>query len=175
MANFGETLKDVFHTSKAFVTRNANKAAKATKFKYHEMSNQSKRRDLIRELGEKVFELSKTGAAMPAEVAELIEQINKLEIDLASLRSDRVAEKAAAAEQYSAEKAARAAEKAAAKAAAAIEKSTAPVEINMPEVEAPVAEIDVVVSDEKEAIPTLEVAQEASEQDAPTECPTLNV
>lgn len=173
MADFSTTLKNVFSKSVKFVGKTAKSAAKSTKYKLDELSNLSKRRDLISELGNKVYELAQAGLVLPAEAAEIAKQITMLDGDLAVMRADHAAEKAAAAEQHAAEKAARAAEKAAAKTAAAIEKSTAVVDVELPEVAAPEAECE--VNAEVGEVPTLNVTPESADKEAETEVPTLNV
>ena len=171
MAEFGEKLKNVLTRSAKFIGRTANTTAKATKYKVNEMTALNKRRELIGELGKKVYELCEQGLVLPAEGNEIVEQIKKLDEDLNTLRSEHAAEKAAAAEQHAMEKAARATEKAAAKAAEAIDKSTAPVEVEVPADE-PAAEIPA----EAPAAPALEVeSEEAAEPKTATEVPTLNV
>ncbi|MBQ8202401.1 MAG: hypothetical protein IJZ74_11615 [Clostridia bacterium] len=136
MADFSTTLKGLWSQSVKAVNKAATGLASATRYKMDEMGGISRRREAIAELGEKVFALSQTGVELPEEVAPLLKEIQELEAGLAELRSDRVAAKAAAAEQAAAEKAARAAEKAAAKAAAAAEKAAAEAE------SAPVLEVE---------------------------------
>lgn len=168
MSDFGVKIKGILSTSAKFVSKTATSAAKATKYKMDELSTLSKRRDLISDLGAKVYELSKSGLELPADAAELVKQIIALEGDLESMRADHAAQKAAAAEQHAAEKAARAAEKAAAKAAAASEQGTTPMEVELPEVQMPAAEAVVV--------PTLDVEETAAPEEASeTDVPTLNV
>ncbi len=177
MSDFATSLKNILTKGAKFVGKTANSAAKATKYKMDEMSTLGKRRELISALGEKVFELTKQGLALPEEASCLVEQLNAVETDLNALRADHAAQKAAAAEKEAAEKAARAAEKAAAKAAAAIEKSTAPVEPEIPAAAyemAPDPDEPTVCEAE---VPTLEVEQNADASDdiADNEIPTLNV
>lgn len=177
MSDFNSKLKDILSSSAKFIGKTADSAAKATKYKMNELSNLSKRRDLISELGAKVFELSNAGLELPADAAEIVKQIVALDVELNALRADHAAQKAAAAEQHAAEKAARAAEKAAAKAAAAVQKGTAPVEIELSETEAPADEAHTV--NEEEAVPTLDVEEAtpatADEKPEAPEVPTLNV
>ncbi len=180
MSDFGLKLKSILTHGAKFVGQTANSAAKATKYKMGELSNLSKRRDLIAELGAKVFELSCNGLELPDAAAAIVKQIVALDGDLQAMRADHAAEKAAAAEKHAAEKAARAAEKAAAKAAAAVEKGAAPVDIELPEVEAaPLEEASVV---DQQAVPTLDVEINAADVSACTgeksddsDVPTLNV
>lgn len=135
MSDFSKTLKEAFMRSVKFVGRNASKAASATKFKTNELSKLSKRRDLIHELGIKVYDLSRNGLQLPEDADALVKQIATLDSELMVLRSEHAAEKAAISQKVAAEKAARVAEKAAAKAAAAIEKSTESVSVEFPEME----------------------------------------
>lgn len=171
MANFGHTLKNVLTRSAKFVGSTASRLAKATKFKTNELTELSKRRDLVNVLGEKVYDLSHNGLVLPEEAAALVHQIAALDNELAVLRADHAAQKAADAQQRAAEKAARAAEKAATKAAAAIEQSTAPVAVNIPELDASDSEV---VSDTA-SVPTLNVEVSAEDASATEEVPTLNV
>ncbi len=150
-------------TAKA-IKKAASNTANATKYKMNEMTSTRQRNDLIAELGEKVYELAKGGAVLPAEAAELIAQIKHIDCELATLHTEREAYKAAAAEQHAAEKAARAAEKAASKAGAAIEKCTEPVEyvVSEPAPIAPVLEVEEAPAAEEtaEPVPTLDVEPE---------------
>lgn len=181
MSDFSNKLKNVLVCSAKFIGKTANTAVKAGKYKMNELTGVSKRRDLINELGSKVFELSQNGLELPSEAAELVRQILVIDGELETLRADHAAQKAAAAEQHAAEKAARAAEKAAAKAAAAIEKSTEPVAVDLPDAEAPTAEIEVSSAETTEDVPTLKVdvaAGESSctgEKPAEDSVPTLKV
>ena len=93
MADFSTTLKNVFSKSVKFVGKTAKSAAKSTKYKLDELSNLSKRRDLISELGNKVFELAQAGLVLPAEAAEIAKQITMLDGDLAVMRADHAAER----------------------------------------------------------------------------------
>lgn len=170
MSDFSKNLKEVLSRSAKFVGRTTNTLVSATKFKTNELSTMSKRRDLISELGAKVYELSLNGFALPEEASELVKQIAVLDNELVVLRADHAAQKAAAAQQQAEEKAARAAEKAAAKAAEAIEKCTAPVAVAIPETE---AVADVTAMPEAEAAPVLDVQQ--PETDDISDSPTLNV
>ena len=163
MNDFGMKVKDFLSTSAKFVGKTANTAAKATKYKMDELTSLSKRRDLISELGAKVFELSANGVELPAELADLLNQIKLLDCELEALRADHAAQKAAAAEKHAAEKAARAAEKAAAKASCAVEEGNAPVQVEIPEEESVVPTIDV------------ESDEETASEDEENEVPTLNV
>ena len=171
MSDFSVKLKNFLGRSAKFIGRTANTTVQATKYKVNEISAMNKRRELVVDLGKKVLELCGNGLVLPEEAATIVEQINQLDAELNTMRADRAAEKAAAAEQHAMEKAARATEKAAAKAAEAIEKSTAPVTSNVPDIEQPVA-----ASAEEAPAPTLELdIDEATVADANTEVPTLNV
>ena len=178
MSLISQKLKSVLLDGAKIVGNAAATAAKNTKYKMNELSNLSKRRELIAELGTKVFELCIGGVELPAEAAEIVKQIIALDGDLEALRADHAAQKAAAAEKHAAEKAARAAEKAAAKAAAAIEKNTVPVEVEPLAAEAPA---DAVEMTEKAETPVLDVEAAAAEnaeitaKPAENEIPTLNV
>lgn len=173
MADFAATLKNILSKSAKFVGKTANNAAKATKYKLDELGNLSKRRELISELGTRIFESRQT-IILPEESTEIIRQIESLDGELAVLRADHAAQKAAEAERHAAEKAARAAEKAAAKTAAAIQQSTAPVEVELPTPEMPVAEIDV-ADTEKPVAPVLEVNEAPVGEPVESDVPTLNV
>lgn len=175
MSDFSAKLKSILSGSAKFVGKTAASAAKSTKYKLNELSALSKRRELISDLGAKIYELSQAGIELPSEAQELVKQIAALDGNLDTMRADHAAQKAAAAEQHAAEKAARAAEKAAAKASAEIEKGTASVEVDLPEVESPVVEVEMPV-EEPTAVPTLNVeAETVAEQPADDEVPTLNV
>lgn len=174
MANISKEVKDILSRSAKFVDSSARRIAKATKFKASELKTLGKRRDLINDLGSKVYELCKNGLVLPVEAGELVQQIAALDQDLTLLRADRAAQKAADAQQRAAEKASRAAEKA----AAAIEKSCAPVDISMPEPEAPEAEIEVTDAVSAPEVPTLNVTTDETAVDSDTtenDIPTLNV
>lgn len=173
MADFSTTMKNVVSVSVKFIVNTAKTAAKAIKFKMDEMSNLSKRRDLIGQLGDKVFELSNKGVQLPDEIIEIVGNIVQLDGELAIMRARRAADKVAAAEQHAAEKAARATEKAAAKSAAVIDKSTQTVEIEVPE--APAA-ADIEEMEESAAVPVMNIHVEQEENKAEEETvPTLNV
>ena len=162
MSDIREKVKQLLNGSAKFIGKTAASAAKATKYKVNEMGQLSKRRELISELGAKVFELYGKGAELPEEALDLARQIAVLDTELESMRAEHAAQKAAAAEKQAVEKAARAAEKAAAKTAAVIEKSTEPVDVELPE-------------EETVSVPTLDVKEEATLEKLDTEVPTLNV
>lgn len=171
MADFAKTMKEMMSRGAKFIRRTAHTAVSETKYKANEISLGNKRRELVNELGSKVLELVGNGLVLPQEAAAIVDQINKLDDNVALLRNDHAAKKAAAAEQIAMEKAARATEKAAAKAAAAIDMSTATVEV-----EAPAVSIDAEPAEEASAAPTLELdIEEAAEEEANPEVPTLNV
>ena len=165
MSDFGMKLKEMLGRSAKFIGRTANSTAKTAKYKVNEISTLNQRRELIADLGKKVFALCEQGLVLPDEANEIVAQIKKLDEELDALRANHTAEKAAAAEQHAMEKAARASEKAAAKAAEAIEKSTAAVQVDAPTVEemptqAPTLELDneeAVEAESKTDVPTLEV------------------
>ncbi len=172
-------MSDFVKTMKALLTRGAKGAArtaccvaKETKFKANEMSELGKKRELLSELGAKVYDLSQNGLVLPAEAAEIVQQLTALDRNLFSLRANHSAEKAAQAQQRAAEKAARAAEKAAAQTAAAIQMSIAPVEVGIP-ADKPAA--DTFDSEEAPACPALDIEAVSSEKPADSEIPTLNV
>ena len=104
MADYGKVFKNILTKSAKFVGHTATTAAETTKFKMNELGNISKRRELVNELGNRVYELARSGVALPSEVEELIKQISFIEDDLATLRAEHAAQKAA-------DKAARTAEK----------------------------------------------------------------
>ena len=170
MADFMTTIKQSVNRGAKMIARNAKKLAKAAKFKTREMSDLRKRRKLISDLGEMVYNMTNEGLVLPVDAAELVKEITLLDSDLNVLRSDRAAQKAADAQLRAAEKAARAAEKAAAKTAAAIEMSTAPVGVEIPEAEVPAA---APAAEESEA-PMLDLPVEVENAEE-TEVPTLNV
>ncbi len=119
------TFKKLWNDGVRTVKKAATSLVGATRYKMDEMGSVSRRRELIADLGEKVYGLAQTGAVLPEDIAPLVKEIQELESGLAELRSDRVAAKAAAAEAAAADKAARAADRAAAKAAAAEAKAAA--------------------------------------------------
>ena len=177
MADFAAALKDRAVRFAKLIGRTAKKTTQAAKYKMDELSNISKHRDLIRELGEKTYELSCSGQQLPAEIAQIVEQITALDADLSTLRADYALKKAEAAEAQAAEKAARAAEKAAAKAEAAISKGAAPVEMAFETVTEPVMESEVVIAKAPDA-PTMDYDAYEAEQAAeaePQDVPVLKV
>lgn len=171
MSDFGTKLKDLLGRGAKFIGRTANSTAKATKYKVNEISALNQRRELMSELGKKVYALCEQGLTLPAEANDIVAQIKKLDEELDALRANHTAEKAAAAEQHALEKAARASERAAAKAAEAIEKSTAAVQVDAPDIN------DVPVqtpADEAPVAPTLELdIEKAAEPEKQTDVPTL--
>ena len=169
MSDFSVKMKDILGRSAKFISRAANTTAKATKYKYNEISAMTKRRELVNDLGKKVLELYSSDMNLPFEAADLIEQIHQLDAELSTLRAEHAAEKAAAAQQHAMEKAARAAEHTAVQAADMIDQCTASVEVD---VDATVQHVD---TSAKEAVaPVLELdIEKAAEPDK--EVPTLNV
>lgn len=170
MADFSTTFKYVVTKSAKFIGKTASTAVKATKYKLKEMDVLGKRRDLLKDLGDKVYELTANGLVLPEEAAEIVRQLTEVDMQLNTLRAEHAAQKAAEAERKATEKAARAAEQAAAKTAAAIELSTEPVAMEVPEVQPPEAENET-------SVPTLNVDISAdvaadAEETAP---PTLNI
>ena len=169
MSDFRVKLKDFLGRSAKFIGRTANTTAKATKYKYNEISAMTKRRELVNDLGKKVLELYNSDMNLPFEAADLIEQIRQLDAELSTLRAEHAAEKAAAAQQHAMRKAALAAERTAAQAADMIDQCTAPVKVDVAETVQPV-----VTSTEDAAVPTLELdIEKAAEPES--EVPTLNV
>lgn len=177
MSDFFNVVKDslivvkdcLIHCAKS-VAAFAKKLVKDVKFKTGEWSNLSKRRDLISELGERVYSLSRNGIALPEAVDVLIEQLNTIDRNLDDLREGHAAETTAFAEKRAAEKVARAAEKtaraankAAAKAAAAEQKDADFLESIQPEADAPQA-------------PAMEMPEEeAGKESSDSEVPTLEI
>ncbi len=168
MSNFGHALKKAVTRGAKAIKRNSTRLVKATKFKTAEWADLGKKRDLIKALGEKVYDLAQNGIVLPEEAAELVQQISALDSDLAVLRADNEARKASDAQLRATEKASRAAEKAAAKAAAVIEMSTAPVQVEISPVEPAPAE-------SAPDVPTIEVEATDAEKAEPNDIPTLNV
>ena len=125
MADFATTLKNMLNDGAKFVSKAAAGVASATRYKMNELDNVSHRREAISELGEKVYGLYQAGVELPEEVLPLVNEIRAIDEGLDTMRSNRAAEKAAAAEAKAAEKVARAEERAAAKAAAAEAKAAA--------------------------------------------------
>ena len=164
MSDFNVKLKAILNRSAKFIGRTANTTAKAAKYKVNEISALNKRRELVADLGKKVFDLCSNGLVLPEDANVIVEQINQIDAELNILRADHAAEKAAAAEQHAMEKAARASEKAAAKAA---EVYSAPVEMTEPVQDA---------ADEAPVAPTLEIEPEqVDDAETNNEVPTLNV
>lgn len=165
MSDFVKKTKDILSQCMKFVATCARKVAasakklvKEVKYKTSEWSDLGKRRELISELGERVYSLSRNGIDLPNAVDVLIEQLNLIEKNLDDRRTEHAADKAASAEQRAAEKAARAAEKAA--------KSTAPV--TMP-TEVPNEPIE-------PKAPTMEVPEKAADEAASdSEAPKLQL
>lgn len=176
MSDFLNIVKDCLIVSKNFlvhcaksVAAFAKKLAKDVKFKTGEWSNLSKRRDLVSELGERVYSLSRNGIALPEAVDVLIEQLNSIDKTLDDLREGHAAETTAFAEKRAAEKVARTAEKnvraanrAAAKAAAAEKKEAESLESIQQEADAP-------------QVPTMEMPEEDEKESAESEAPTLEI
>lgn len=179
MSDFINTFKNIILRGAKLIGSVAGSVTKDIKFKISEMRELGKRRELISELGAKVYMLSKNGFELPEEGRDLVNQIASLDNDLDVLRTGHAEEKAAAAQQRAAEKAARAAEKAAAKAASAAGKSTYTFEMDFSETETPVAENSAATetTPDAPAVPTLDVedASSAEEQPADNEIPTLHV
>ncbi len=170
MADFSTTFKNVVSKSAKCIGKAANAAVKATKYKLKEMDILGKRRELLKDLGDKVYELTANGLVLPEEAEEIVRQLTEVDAQLNTLRAEHAAHKAAEAEQKAAEKAARAAEQAAAKTAAAIDMCTEPVEAGMPEMQTPEVACEA-------PVPTLHVdVPAADDADAEaTEPPILNV
>lgn len=123
--DFGTALKNFWSDSVRVVNKAATGVASATRYKMDEMGSMSRRRELVKDLGEKVVSLAQSGVEFPDEIAVMLKEIQDLENGLAELRSDRAAAKAAAAETAAAEKAERSAARAEAKAMAAEAKAAA--------------------------------------------------
>lgn len=167
MSDWATKMQDLMQCSARLIGKTAKAAAQSTKYKLNEMSAMSKRRELISDLGEKVYTLAQQGAGLPEELKDMIAQINALDTNLDALRADHAAQKAAAAEKDAAEKAERAAQKAAAKAEAAIAKNSEPVEVP-----------EVTLEEEAEAAASaLDVSCDAATEEAESkdDVPTLNV
>ena len=158
MSDFVKKTKDILSQCMKFVATCAKKVAASTKklvkevkYKTTEWSDLGKRRELISELGERVYSLSRNGIELPNAVDVLIEQLNLIEKNLDDRRTEHAAEKAASAEQRAAEKAARAAEKAAAKSAAPVsvpaDVPDEPIEPKAPTMEMPEKAADEAASD----------------------------
>lgn len=172
MSDFTNKLSTVLKKCVKIVASGAKTLINNIRFWTEELSNRSKRRDLIKELGLKALELSQNGADFPLEMNELVKQIVQLDMELDTLKTAHAVQKAAAAEKHAAEKAARAAEKA----ASVIEQSTAAVDIEIPET-VPVAEIQV-PAEEEVRVPTLDIdeaVRAAENSDHEEQRPTLNV
>lgn len=167
MSDFATTVKTVMQRSARFIGKTAKAAAQSTKFKLNEMSAMSKRRELIGDLGEKVYALARQGSCLPEELKDMIAQISALETNLDVLRADHAAQKAAAAEKAAVEKAERAAQKAAAKAEAANAIKDEAAE-GMPAASA---------GDDEAAKPALDFSCDtaAEDEETNTDVPTLNV
>ena len=167
MSDWATKMKAAMQCSARFIGKTTKAAAQSTKYKLNEMSAMSKRRELISDLGEKVYALAQQSADLPEELKDIIAQINALDTNLEVLRADHAALKAAAAERAAVEKAERAAQKAAAKAEAVIAKNSEPVEV--PE-SAPEEEVEA-------AAPVLDVSCDAAieEGESKDDVPTLNV
>ena len=106
MSDIKNTMKNALKCSARFIGKTANTAVQATKFKVNEVSAKNKRREMVTALGEKVFALASEGAAVPAELNELIGQIKAVNENIDALRADYAAKKAANAHKYAAEKSA---------------------------------------------------------------------
>ncbi len=172
MSEFVKNIKALLTRGVKGVGRTARRVAKETKFKTSEMSELSKRRELINELGAKIYDLAQNGLVLPSEAAEIVQQLTALDQKLFSLRANYSAEKAVEAQRRAAEKAARSAEKAAVQTAAAIQMSTAPVEVSIPD--QPTAN-DTFDAEETPVCPTLDLEAPSSENTADSEIPMLNV
>lgn len=169
MADFATTLKNVLNDGVKFVSKAAAGVASATRYKMNELDNVSHRREAISELGEKVYGLYQAGVELPEEVLPLVNEIRAIDEGLDTMRSNRAAEKAAAAEEKAAAKVARAEERAAAKAAAAEAKAAA-------EAAAAAVEPAVVEAAPAEEVPTIEYTPEVEEPLTYTgEAPSIEV
>lgn len=178
MADFATTLKNVLSDGIKAVSKAAVSVAGATRYKMNELDSVSHRREAVNELGEKVYGLYQAGIQLPEEVLPLINEIRAIDEGLDALRSNRAAEKAAAAEEKAAAKVARAEERAAAKAAAAEAKAAEKAAAAAPvEEEAPVIEF---TPEETEApltytgtAPSIEVEPEAEAEEEEKETISL--
>lgn len=105
MANFMDSVKEIFTTSKNAVVRTFNRAKKASSYKLNEMDVTARRRDAISELGEKVYSLAQAEVALPEELVELIDVIRAMDDGLVNARKEHEEWKKTTAEQVEAEKA----------------------------------------------------------------------
>lgn len=105
MANFMDSVKEFFTTSKNAVVRTFSRAKKASSYKLNEMDVTARRRDAISELGEKVYSLAQAEVALPEELAELIGEIRAMDDGLENARKEHEEWKKNTAEQVEAEKA----------------------------------------------------------------------
>ena len=160
MSKFTKTLKGAASTSVRVINRAATSVADATRFKLSEMDCVNRRRDAIKELGEKVYGMYQVGMELPEDTLDLLNELRTLDETLAELRANRAAQKEAAAQQRAEERAARKAARQAAREAAKEAKEAEKTE-NVP------------VSEEKTVydgvVPTLEMPVE--EEDAAEEEP----
>ena len=113
MSDFTKMMKTALQSSVKFIVRTAKSAAQSAKYKMNEMSTMSKRRELINDLGEKVYALACQGNVLPEALNTAISQISALDENLTALRANHAAQKATAAQKVAEEKAERAAKKAA--------------------------------------------------------------
>ena len=167
MSDWATKMKAAMQCSARFIGKTTKAAAQRTKYKLNEMSAMSTRRELISDLGKKVYALAQQGADLPEEMKDMIAQINALDTNLEALRADHAAQKAAAAERAAAEKAERAAQKAAAKAEAVIANNREPIEVPETTLE----------EGEEAAAPVLDVSCDAATEEGESKdgVPTLNV
>lgn len=171
MSDFAVTLKNALTQSAKFVGRTACSTAKAAKFKVSELTTLGKRRELINELGEMMFDLAKGGFNLPVEASVLLEQLKSIENDLETLRAAHAAEKAADAEKTAAEKGIQSGERTASTTACTFDK-------DMDLVDEPIAKAETDSSVEFEAKgPVMEVTEETSSTSDKTdrEIPTLDI
>lgn len=153
MADIRESIRSLFFHGVEAVNSAASSVAKSTQQKVEEMNLKNRQRELMNEVSKLVRSLWQSGVELPDELMDLMEDIAKVEDELLEMKE---AAKAAAE--------AAKAEKAAAKAA----KAAKPVEAEALVDEAVEAD-EIVVEEQTDAVPVLEILEEAPYAEASEE------
>ncbi len=97
MADIGKTVKSLWTQSVKAVNKAANNLAASTRMKVDEMSSVNRRRDLITEMGEKLYQQWCAGDPAPECFAAQLEEIRAIDERLEEMRAEREAKATAAA------------------------------------------------------------------------------
>ena len=89
MADIGSSAKSVFMKAMEGISSAASSLASNTRFRIDEMNLTNQRRELLEGFGAKAYELFKTGASLPPELQEIMEQVARLDKQLDDIRAER--------------------------------------------------------------------------------------